>query len=377
MLRLPIALLLMIFAGFAIGPSAFALDPIGSATVTRLSSCPEGGLPNGACYEVTISNCAETAGDFIATVKVNEPVNGRDSQGAVFFTTGGGGNYYYDNDASFITGDRRCNPQGNCGQYAVQALNDANYETIQTNFSDPNNSGSELTGWLTGPSRDGPRTLACRYATLVHAVWTDILDRDTSRPVCATGNSAGSSALAYSLTQYGLGSTFGPGPLISMAEASSGPPMGRMDNGCMRTPPSIEVTCPNGTVLSEGYGVLTALQFIDSAYDGDQDSTPDGLDSCADAIERGGGDSALFHYDSVVSTDYPAPNYPRTLVNLVFGDQDLSSAVPLGLEWYHAIASQRAQACVVGAQHELPGSYEGASQVANDLTDFCRLQRPH
>src|SRR5271169_1243746 len=265
MLRPPIALPLIVLVTLAIASPAFALDPIGSASVTRLSSCPAGGLPGGTCYKVTISDCTENAGDFVASIKLNETPNGQDPQGIVFFTTGGGGNYYYDDDASFFQGDLRCNPDGNCGLYAVQAVNGANYETIQTNFSDPDNSGSEPVGWLTGPARDGPRALACRYATLVHAVWADILGQSASRPICATGNSAGSSAVAYGLTQYGLGSSFGPGPVISMVEATSGPPMGRIDLGCLRTPPNMTVTCPDGALLSDGYGVPTALDFIDPA----------------------------------------------------------------------------------------------------------------
>jgi hypothetical protein len=357
-----------------LGYSALAEDRIGAATLTKLSSCPAGGLANGTCYKVTISNCPETTGNFVAAIKVNAPPNGQKPLGAVLFTTGGAGNGYYDGTSGTPdTRDTRCNAQGNCGLLAVQTVNNAGYETIQTNFSDPLDSATEPVGWLTGPAADGPRALACRYATLVHAVWTNILRSSTTRPVCATGNSAGSAVIAYSLTQYGLGSLSGPGPLLSMVEATSGPPMARIDHGCQKTPPTMTVTCPSGSVLSEGYGVATASEFIDPAYDGDQDTSSDPEDLCTQQIQNGG-NRPLFLHDSVVSNDFAAPNYPRTFVNVVFGDQDLSSAVPQGLEWYNAITSQKAQACVAGAPHTLPGTYEGATQVANDLISFCRLQ---
>jgi hypothetical protein len=215
-----------------LGYSALAEDPIGAATLTKLSSCPAGGLANGTCYKATISNCPETTGNFVAAIKVNAPPNGQKPLGAVLFTTGGAGNGYYDGTSGTPdTRDTRCNAQGNCGLLAVQTVNNAGYETIQTNFSDPLDSATEPVGWLTGPAADGPRALACRYATLVHAVWTNILRSSTTRPVCATGNSAGSAVIAYSLTQYGLGSLSGPGPLLSMVEATSGPPMARIDHG--------------------------------------------------------------------------------------------------------------------------------------------------
>jgi hypothetical protein len=120
------------------------------------------------------------------------------------------------------------------------------------------------------------------------------------------------------------------------------------------------VTCPSGRVRSEGYGVGTALQFIAPAYDGDQDSTPDLADPCAQQIKNGG-NQTLFLHDSVVSDDFPAPNYPKTFVNVVFGDRDQSVAVPQGLEWYNAITSSKAQACVTRAPHEMPRTYAGAN----------------
>jgi hypothetical protein len=310
-------------------------------------------------------------------MKVNAPPKGKKTLGAVFFTTGGAGNAYYDGTSgtrdTWDMRDTRCNAQGNCGLLAVQTVNNAGYETIQINFSDPHHSaGAGRLAYGAGTAMVLGK-LACRYARLSTAAVDNTLRSTTTRPICATGNSAGSAVIAYSLTQYGLGSLSGPGPLLSMVEATSGPPMARIDHGCQQTPPTMTVTCPSGSVLSEGYGLTTASEFIDPAYDGDQDTSSDPADLCTQQIQNGG-NLTLFLHDSVVSDDFAAPNYPRTFVNVVFGDQDLSSAVPQGLEWYNGITSPKAQACVAGATHVLPSSYEGATQVANDLIRFCNLQ---
>lgn len=398
------AALLMILAGFPFCFQALAQDALGSAKVTKhngTGACPSGGLAGGNCWDVQIWGCPQT-GDtetnpFWASVKVNVPPNKATPVGFVFFTTGGGGNAYYDNFSSFITTQmtgQGCPQQSNgynCGEYAVQTVNGApaNFTTIQTNFSDPNLVVSEPVGWLTGPAggaTDGPRAMACRYATLVHAVWTStIINNATKKPICVTGNSAGSSAAAYALTQYGM-SNSAPGPLISMVEASSGPPMGRVDHGCSHMPPSLLVNCPANTSLKEGYGPKTALQFLDPAYDGDSDldngtgkyvPEPLPLDPCANSIQGAVGSYPNFLHDSVVSDDYATPIYPKTFVNFVFGATDGTSAVPLGTEWYNAILSsnpsQPAPVCVSSTPHQVPSTFNGASQIAADLIADCKL----
>jgi hypothetical protein len=359
-------------AGSASQP-AFGLDGIGAATVTKLSACPVGGLSKGTCYKVVISGCAGTAKDFIATAKVNLPLDGHASKGTVFFTTGGAGNAYYDREGEFI-GDTRC-PGSNCGQMTVQNINAADYTTVQTNFSDPDNPRSEPVGWLTGPASDGPRALACRYATLVHTVWTDVLKSDKSRPVCATGNSSGSSAIAYALSQYGMGNSSGPGPEFAMVETTSGPPMGRIDHGCMGpAAPSLVVGCPNNSPISEDYGMVTAAAFLDPAYDGDVDPTTqtNSLDVCTvDITSRGSRADSRFHHDSVVSDDFPSPHYD-TQIRVLFGSLDGGAAVSQGQEWFNTVTSSKSEACISGAGHALPHFYQAAEAIITDVTSMCR-----
>ena len=359
--------LLLACLSSAVLPLAFstlahaAQNTIGTATLSA-RTCEGTGLAGGNCYRALISGCPEVNGEFAAGVKINEAPNPSALKGTVFFTTGGGGLAFYDYDADFL-GDSRCSGS-NCGLMVVQSINAANYRTVQFDFTDPEGLIQEPSGWLTGPATDGPRALACRYATLVHAVWSQILSSDTTHPVCATGNSGGGALVAYAITQYGMGNTSGPGPIFTLAEPTSGPPYARIDQGCAGSAaPVMSVSCPSGTQLSEDYGLPTAEDFVDPAYSTAVCST--------DINSNGKSAYRNFHHDSVLSDDFANPSY-KTVVRSLFGSDDLSSAVPLGLKWYNAVRSSKSAACISGAPHELPSNFTAASTIVSDVTSLCK-----
>jgi hypothetical protein len=340
-------------------PAQAAKNSIGTATLS-LRSCDATGLANGTCYRAVVSGCPQATRAFAAAVKINEPANLANLQGTVFFTTGGGGNAFYDYDEDFI-GDPSCSGS-NCGLMVVQSINAANYRTVQIDFTDPEDLISEPDGWLTGPATDGPRALACRYATLVHAIWASVLNKD-GHPMCATGNSGGGALVAYAMTQYEMGTASGPGPLFAMVEITSGPPYARIDHGCAGTAaPVLSVSCPSGALISENYGLDTAGSFVDPAYPSDY--------CTVDINSVGKNVHTSFHHDSIVSDDFPAPNY-QTNVRQLFGSADLTEAVPLGTEWYDSITSVKTQACIAGAPHELPEDFNGATTIVDDVVDNC------
>ena len=353
-------LLVSLLAVFAT-PAHGSQNAIGTATLTQ-ETCRSTGLANGTCYRAVISGCPEATADFAANVKINEPANLSQVRGTVFFTTGGGGNALYDYDSEF-EGDTRC-AGSNCGLLVVQEINADNYRTVQIDFSDPDQLINEPDGWLTGPATDGPRALACRYATVVHAVWTTLLNSDKAHPVCATGNSGGGALIAYAMTQYGMGYSAGPGPTFTMVEVTSAPPYGRIDHGCAGTAaPTLSVSCPAGSKISEDYGIQTAQDFVDPAF-------PSAV--CSADINSNGKDVyASFRHDSVVSDDFPKPSY-RTVVRVLFGSQDLSAAVPQSSEWYSAIKSSKTSICVAGAPHALPEDYNGAAMIVTDVMNHCK-----
>jgi hypothetical protein len=354
--------------------SARAVDSIGSATSATMA-CPFAGVPHGKCYKVTISGCA--GGTFIAQAKLNTSTAGT-PVGTVILTIGGGGNFWYDNAATFkIPGN--CN--GNCGEQTVLDLNAAAYTTIQTNFSDPSSSASEFAGWLTGSTTSaiGPRELACRYATMINWAWTTLLQSDQTHPVCATGNSAGSAALAYALAQYQLGSGSGQGPVLRLAELTSGPPFSRLDHACLSKSkaPVDTVSCPVNASINESLGLTDAANFVDPAYDGDDDCvgstcTPDSSDPCAYTLKNNLTAPAVLLHDSILSDiDPPLVNFSTT-VRVLFGAADGSASVALGQEWLNEITSTKSQACVPFAQHSLPGYTDGEQQIVADIKALCK-----
>jgi hypothetical protein len=361
----------LIFFSLVFVMPAHATDPIGTATQMSMT-CPPGGVGSGTCFRVTINGCA--GGTFYAGAKLNTSTNGTPI-GAVILTTGGGDSYYDTTTQFKVSG--QCG--GTCGEQTVLDLNAAGYNTIQTNFEDPDTDTS-IAGWLTGSTTSiiGPRLLACRYATFVNWAWTFLLKSDTSRPVCATGNSAGSAALAFALSQYELGSSSGPGPVLTLAEVTSGPPLSSLQHAClsMSKAPTVTATCPSGTPINESIGLSDAGQFVDPSFDGESDCvgtvcTPDSTDTCGITIKNNVTAPAVLHHDSILSdTDPPLTSF-NTTVRQLFGADDGSASVPLGMEWYNVITSTKSQVCVPNAQHALPGYTTGEAQIVTDIKNMC------
>src|SRR5258708_28658457 len=141
-----------------------------------------------------------------ANVKVLIPTT--NPIGTVVMTSGGGDASYYEYAPGY-------------GNYIVNNVVAAGFTVAETQFP-----GASQNGWLEGPATDGPRSLACLYATLAQWVYTNIHQSNTSAPYCATGESGGAAAISYSLAHYGLGNIF------KMVELDSAPPIDRIAYGC-------------------------------------------------------------------------------------------------------------------------------------------------
>ena len=114
----------------------------------------------------------------------------------------------------------------------------------------------------------------------------------------------------------------------------------------------------------------TKLPYTGQIHDKDHRTADD---KCANRIDGSSNQiRTQWYHDSVVSTDFFTPHISYdTPIKQVFGSADTSAAVPLGLEWYKLITSSKQTACVTDAQHELPGSPQGAEQIAGDLIASC------
>lgn len=320
---------------------------VGTAVGTALTSCAadRGGVA-GNCWGLNIT-CPNVTSikPYDATVKVTAPAG--QSFGTIIFITGGGGATYYDTDFTY-------------GGSLINGVVSAGFTAAQVVFDNP------VAGWLTGPALDGngPISLACLPATAMQWVYNSVLTSGT--PLCATGNSGGSSALAYALSQYGLGS------ILTMAEPTSGPEFARLDYGCA---PSTQNTacaiCGFGT-QHEGYGLTNAEDFVDPAYTGVKNGQPTG--PCSEDVQGSTTNAAQLHHDSILSDIYPPMLSFSTQIHAAFGGLDTSGgAIPQGLDWESFITSSITMVCVPTAGHPMATYPAGQAQIESDLITYCKL----
>ena len=335
---------LVVLLFVAVSPGRAA--SLGTAKFAAQSACPTGSLvPSGTtCYKISVSNCAGGS-PFVAWLKVTKPSG--TVKGTVLFMTGEDGLGWYDQTFAF-------------GSLIVGAVVQAGYAAAQVNFQDLSTKPiEEPNGWLTvlNGTNAGPQELACRFATFAD-------DYLTSRVypgghLGATGNSAGGALIAYALANYGLGT----GPVLTLAEITSGPPLARVDNGCLCNQP------PTLTPFGQGYlsqCFAGAATLVDSTYA----ATPM---ACSGATVSHVEPAGIDFQAGGIITGSETTNYPLTTVNIFFAGQDNTTAVPNGLNWANASvisAKKLTISSIPDAFHSLPDSLPGALQLIADLTSF-------
>jgi hypothetical protein len=335
-------------------------DPIGTVNSYAPTTCPTetGAVEGGTCYQLSVS-CPAVA-DIDAYLKVNNPSPTATLLGTVMFLIGSGASGLYDDQTTgFMYGSTTV---GN----VLNASPSTGYNTVQVSFGAPF-ATTAPNGWLQGPG--GVRRLACRYATVADWVYNHpgIINSDVtatnSAPMCATGNSAGSAALAYAVSEYGLTSEF------AMIEPTSGPVTTRIDQGCVcfENPMGPQGPCAANTT-SMCYSSFDA-NILNSAYGPNQ--------TCTNANSL---NANMFLSDSIdfayaQGTSIPLPGLK---VNMAFGGQDSSSAVPQGETWRKAVGgtnptvdSCTSTSTLNDAPHGIPDVLDGAQQIATDIISMC------
>src|SRR6266550_393934 len=192
--------------------TASATDSLGSV-IASVVSCASvngtGGVPGGTCYKGIVT--CPGVNQIPVAAKVNQPTG--TSIGTIIFESGGGGNVWFDTHFKY-------------GATAIEDVMAAGYSAVQFAYEYyPLGSGNSkvFTGFLTGPG--GPRTLSCRFATMLQ--WAHDTIRTANTPFCAAGDSAGAAALGYAIADYGMA------PELNMLEMASGPSFARIDQGCL------------------------------------------------------------------------------------------------------------------------------------------------
>ncbi len=334
-----------------------ANDPIGTvSSSSALGSCA-GSVSGGTCYQLAIS-CPQVA-DFSAYLKVNNPAGA--PVGTVLLGTGTGGSGLYD--------DPNAGGYQN-GSDVVNSLLTSGYNTVQVSFGAPFDNGSTPRGWLTGPG--GVRRLACRYATVADwvynhpAIINSGVSASNSSPMCATGNSGGSAAIAYAVYEYGLDTEF------KVIEPTSGPVMTRLDLGC--SPPGSSTwqnactTAQQDMTYSTGGSSGGDAAVIDQAYQAAGASTPT---PCTDSINGTAAPTGLFLSDSILYQGAQPITLNNLAIKQLFGDTDTSNAVPQGTFWNMHVFPAPALQCLSGVSHDIPSFSAGAMQIANDIAAAC------
>ena len=322
------------------GPGTGTLA-VGTSTVTALdpSMCgPASAVPTSHCYRISVT-CPGIA-PMDALVKVSDPAG--TAKGTIVFGSGGGGEPLYE-------------------QFGAEAVNGVLSPLLSQGYRLVQRSWTAGSGWLTGPG--GTLRLACRYATLLDRIATDI---HTGGAFCATGNSGGSAEVSYAMAHYGMGR------LLDLAVPTSGPPMGRIDYGCLGTAqvPGWATQCAALNVC----GGTAACQYFVPPPGG----APGGGSAVIDGTYGGGTDcqtrnsarAQTWLGDSVASADAQL-SYPQTAMRFIYGGSDCSEAVTLGRLYADAVKSDSAIVVVPGAPHAIPSDAAGAQAVFDALSSQC------
>jgi hypothetical protein len=323
-------LIILVFAIVAVSrPAARPLPslqgrPLG--TVTLIS----GPTPcrGQSCYQLDVS-CPELAQSEQATLMVGDPV-GLLSRGTIMFMTGGGGTSFWEQfgaDAARVLGELRA----------------AGFRTVQLRWA---------RGWLIGaPGKlEGHVRLACKPATVAAWVYRMLHDQGPTTAFCATGNSGGSAQVSYMLSHYGLSQ------ILSAAVPTGGPPMGRIDLGCIRDDPANR----------ELWYVSGAAALIDQGF---------GITRNGPCLRSNRSFRQRFQEASVAfgNNDYV---YPNTMVWFLFGELDESNAVEQGLTYYDRLVQEGTplvrKDVVPGTPHAVPSTPQGANRVRDIMLSECR-----
>lgn len=322
----------------------------GSGDASPGASLPKGSVQNvGPCAQPAPSKLANTTCQQMSVqcpglarlgveVLVSRPPDGIAVRGTVVLGTGGGGTGFY--EASAASGAM------------VERLRVAGFIVVQRAWEN---------GWHLTTA--GMAAAACRYATLLQWVRDSV---HTTGGFCATGNSAGSAEIAFSLSRYGMDA------LLDFAVPTGGPPVGRMDEACPATQSSAwpaqcaalvskyPGACPTTSCTYNDFG----QQYVDSAYS---------TNPCTSGPTSG---AVTLRADSVASPD--AKLNLSIPVHAIMGKLDCTQAVSQGLAWYDAIQSQKTIEFVDDTEHEVQQTVFGSAAIEQALTSASGcIARPH
>ncbi len=319
-------------------------------SVEEVGSCDarEAALaPSTRCEELGVS--CEGLSPTRVQLAITEPPAGVAVRGVLVFGEGGSGNEF--------TASGRATDGALRYRDAMRRLVLQGYIVVDRRWVD---------GWF-GQRGLGIGTPSCRYASLIGHLSRTIA---RGRPLCAAGNSGGSSEVAYSLTRWN------GAELLSLVSLSGGPPMARLDVGCFgdealpgwrgrceqewaRT----QNECPRSVVPActlRDRASAAAPGLVDSAYATEADATP---------CTRGSAETGRRLGDDSIASPSARFDFPSTRVRFLVGRMDCTEAPILGVLFRERITSAVEERVVSGLRHPVAATQAGVDAVADALAD--------
>jgi hypothetical protein len=262
---------------------------------------------------------AEGLAPIEVELRVTEPPAGTSVVGTVVLGSGDVGMTFYGDltDADLLVGE----------------LASLGFRVVDRRWSTP---------WFEAGS--GILEQSARYATLL--VWIHE-NLHTGGGFGATGNSAGGGEIAYALTKWHLGDR------LDVAVLTSGPPFTRLDYFC-DDPPLAEWASLCSAVVPDGVFECAAPTC-----------TPEPGNPLCPVLPVGASSSEL-EADSIL---FPGAtlDFPDTALFGVFGTRDCTSAVPMGLVFFDAVASPTTISYASGAPHAIAVNPNGRDAIVQAL----------
>src|SRR5229473_1098565 len=155
------------------------------------------------------------------------------------------------------------------------------------------------------------------------------------------------------------------GRKLDLGMPTAGPPMGRIDYGCLGTAqvPGWAQQCASLSSCASGGTSCQYTGAPQELFDRTYGAGPNCLNRNPDW-------ATTWHEDSVVSPNAEL-SYPQTMMRFVYGTADCSEAETLGRLYASAITSDSGIVIVPGAPHAVPSVAAGAQAIFDVLSTQC------
>ena len=315
---------------------------LGCVAVLDEMNCPSGpsNFANGvnSCMTLSVQSPGVVPA-ILVELRITDPLPGVSLKGTVLLGSRGLGNIFYEDQVV----------DGSGANGVVQRLLDEGFRIVQRKwdgdgwFAENLPTSSQYTG------QNHPMTdLANRYATLLH--WVS-QNSPPDGAMIATGQSNGSSEIAYAL------STWGAEEILDVAVLSSGPTMTYLDEICGSAPcggafPANVLTCSEPCPVA---GIEESSAFMAVCIG---TSTAEQMDG-----------SILFPGDQVnpgADTSYISSSGRETRTHIIIGSDDCPTVAPqMGFAFFDAITSEKVLEFVPATGHTIQATIAGKRAIVN------------